>query len=96
MVLVQLWCSLVQINFDWHNQFVHQISYTALDFWYKMAICIAVRSGLSGIHWLLAGLGGLIMFAGIYDRCPIYQWFLFSLKRFFLRTQPAYLITNSQ
>jgi hypothetical protein len=34
---------------------------------------LAVLSGLSGTHLLLAGLGAAIMFTAVYDRCPIYQ-----------------------
>jgi thioredoxin 1 len=50
---------------------------------------LAVRGGLSGIHWLLAGLGGLIMFAGIYDRCPIYRMVSMRFKEIFLRNSPS-------
>ena len=44
---------------------------------------LAVLSGLSGVHWLLAGIGGLIMFTGIYDRCPIYRMVSMRLKEVF-------------
>jgi len=50
---------------------------------------LAVLGGLSGIHWLLAGLGGLIMFAGIYDRCPIYRMVSMRFKEVFLKNSPS-------
>jgi thioredoxin len=34
---------------------------------------LAIFSGLSGSGLLVAGLGGLIMFSAVYDRCPIYR-----------------------
>jgi len=46
-------------------------------------VSLAVLSGLSGVHWLLAGIGGLIMFTGIYDRCPIYRMVSMRLKEVF-------------
>jgi thioredoxin len=44
---------------------------------------LGVLSGLSGVRWLLAGIGGLIMFTGVYDRCPIYRMLLTRLKEIF-------------
>jgi thioredoxin len=44
---------------------------------------LAVLSGLSGVHWLLAGIGGLIMFTGVYDRCPIYRMVSTRLREVF-------------
>jgi len=29
--------------------------------------------GVSNSNWLVAGIGGIIAFMGIYDRCPIWQ-----------------------
>ena len=34
---------------------------------------LAILSGLSGLHWVLAGVGALIMFTAVYDRCPVYR-----------------------
>jgi thioredoxin len=41
---------------------------------------LAVLSGLSGTHLLLAGLGAAIMFTAVYDRCPIYKTISMRLK----------------
>jgi thioredoxin len=49
---------------------------------------LAVLSGLSGVRWLLAVMGGLIMFTGIYDRCPIYRMLSMRVKEIF-RKNPA-------
>lgn len=32
---------------------------------------LAFLSGMSPVSWLLTGIGGLIMFTAVYDRCPI-------------------------
>ena len=32
-----------------------------------------VTFGISNGNWLVAGVGGIIAFMGIYDRCPIWQ-----------------------
>jgi thioredoxin 1 len=32
-----------------------------------------VMIGVSNSNWLVAGIGGIIAFMGIYDRCPIWQ-----------------------
>ncbi len=34
---------------------------------------IFVVMGMSTSNWLVAGIGGIIAFMGIYDRCPIWQ-----------------------
>jgi thioredoxin len=44
---------------------------------------LAIISGLSGMSLLLAGLGGVIMFTAIYDRCPIYRMMSARLKEIF-------------
>ena len=54
---------------------------------------LAVLSGLSGVHWLLAGIGVLIMFTGVYDRCPIYRMVSMRLKEIFLKN-PARITDN--
>jgi hypothetical protein len=36
-------------------------------------VLLAVMGGLSGFYWLLAGLGAVIMFSAVYDRCPVYK-----------------------
>ena len=54
---------------------------------------LAVLSGLSGVRWLLAGIGGLIMFTAIYDRCPIYRMVSTQLKEIF-RKNPASISDN--
>ncbi len=37
--------------------------------------------GVSNGNWLVAGLGGIITFMGIYDRCPIWQAITGMFKR---------------
>lgn len=44
---------------------------------------LAILSGMSGTALVLASLGGVVMFTGIYDRCPIYQMVSTRLKEFF-------------
>jgi hypothetical protein len=34
---------------------------------------LLVIAGISSSSWLLAGIGGVIAFLGIYDRCPIWR-----------------------
>ena len=52
-------------------------------------IGLAILSGLSGVHWLLAVIGGLIMFTGVYDRCPIYRMLSTRMKEVFLRNSAS-------
>jgi thioredoxin len=33
----------------------------------------AWQAGLSGVYLALAGLGGIVLFSAVYDRCPIYK-----------------------
>jgi thioredoxin len=49
---------------------------------------IAILSGLSGTHLILGGVGALIMFTAIYDRCPIYRMVSGRLKEL-LGRKPA-------
>jgi thioredoxin len=44
---------------------------------------LAIFSGLSGMHLLLAGLGAVIMFTAVYDCCPIYRVVSMRLKEWF-------------
>lgn len=37
--------------------------------------------GVSNSNWLVAGIGGIIAFMGIYDRCPIWQAITGMFKR---------------
>ena len=48
-------------------------------------VSLAIIGGLSGTGLLLAGLGGVITFTAIYDRCPIYQMVSTRLKGLFQR-----------
>ena len=50
---------------------------------------LAVLSGMSVVRWLLAGIGGLIMFTGVYDRCPIYRTVSMRAKEFFSKHQAS-------
>ncbi|HSB65671.1 MAG TPA: thioredoxin domain-containing protein [Anaerolineales bacterium] len=54
---------------------------------------LTVLSGMSVVSWLLAGIGGLIIFTGIYDRCPIYRMVSMRLKEIF-RKNPASITDN--
>ena len=53
-------------------------------------IGLAILKVQSGIQWVLAGVGALIMFTAVYDRCPIYRMVSMRLKEVFRRdtTQP--------
>jgi len=46
---------------------------------------LAILGGLSGARLLMAGLGAVIMFTAVYDRCPIYQMASMRLKELFQR-----------
>jgi thioredoxin 1 len=56
-------------------------------------IGLAFLSGMSPISWLLAGIGGLIMFTAVYDRCPIYRMISMRGKEIF-RKNPASISDN--
>ncbi len=40
-----------------------------------------IMLGISHSNWLLAGIGGILAFMGIYDRCPIWQAVTGAFKR---------------
>jgi thioredoxin 1 len=42
--------------------------------------------GIATNSWLLAGMGGLVAFLGVYDRCPVWKAFTGSLRRVFPAT----------
>ncbi len=44
---------------------------------------IFVVMGMSTSNWLVAGIGGIIAFMGIYDRCPIWQAIMEMFKGMF-------------
>jgi thioredoxin len=46
---------------------------------------LAILSGLSGAGLLFAGLGAVIMFMAVYNRCPIYRMVSTRLKEMFQR-----------
>jgi thioredoxin 1 len=46
---------------------------------------LAIISGRSGMSLLLAGLGAVIMFTAVYDRCPIYRMMSARLREIFRR-----------
>jgi thioredoxin 1 len=49
-------------------------------------VALGIFRGLSGgVGLLLAGLGGVIMFSAVYDRCPIYRMVSARLKELFQR-----------
>lgn len=48
-------------------------------------VSLSILSGLSGGSLLLAGLGGVIMFTAVYDRCPIYRMVSTRIKELFRR-----------
>jgi thioredoxin len=53
-------------------------------------VSLAILNGLSGASLLVAGLGVVIMFTAVYDRCPIYRMISERLNEVFQRdsTQP--------
>jgi thioredoxin 1 len=48
-------------------------------------IGLAIIGRLIGWNLLLAGLGGIIMFSAVYDRCPIYRTVSSHIKELFQR-----------
>ena len=56
-------------------------------------ISLAFLSGMSPVSWLLVGIGGLIMFTAVYDRCPIYRMISMRVKDIF-RKNPASISDN--
>ena len=51
-------------------------------------IGLAVLGGLSGLDWVIATAGALVMFTAVYDRCPIYRMVSSRLKEY-LRGAPS-------
>jgi hypothetical protein len=50
-----------------------KISMTTFDRFLRLgAGALLFLIGLSSGNWLVAGLGGLLTFLGVYDRCPIW------------------------
>ena len=47
---------------------------------------LLVVVGISTGSWLVTGLGGLLAFLGVYDRCPVWKAFTGSLRRVFPAT----------
>jgi thioredoxin 1 len=46
---------------------------------------LAILGELSWTHWLIAGVGTLIIFSAVYDRCPIYRVVSMRLKEMLQR-----------
>lgn len=46
---------------------------------------LAILNGPSGVSLLVAGLGGVIMFTAVYDRCPIFRMASIWIKELFRR-----------
>jgi len=42
---------------------------------------VLVMIGITTSNWLVAGIGGIVAFMGIYDRCPIWSALTGMLKR---------------
>ena len=42
---------------------------------------LLVIYGMSSSNWLVLGIGGIVAFLGIYDRCPIWRALMGMLKR---------------
>ena len=42
---------------------------------------LLVMVGISTINWLVLGIGGIVAFMGVYDRCPIWRALTGLLKR---------------
>ena len=47
---------------------------------------LLILIGISMSSWLAAGLGGLIAFLGVYDRCPIWRALTRAIRRTFFST----------
>lgn len=69
---------LVQKGLDLNDRFLRLGTGLAL-------VGLAILSGLTGASLLVAGLGGVIMFTAVYDRCPIYRIVSMQLKGLFQR-----------
>ncbi len=48
-------------------------------------VVLAFMSGLPVLQWGVAGLGALVMFTAVYDRCPIYRMVSGNLRKLFGR-----------
>ena len=42
---------------------------------------LLVMYGVSASNWLVLGIGGIVAFLGVYDRCPIWRALIGTLKR---------------
>jgi len=59
-----------------------KISMSAFDRMFRLgAGAFLVMIGVSTSNWLVLGIGGIIAFLGVYDRCPIWQALTGMLKR---------------
>ena len=68
----------VQSGPDLHDRFLRLGTGIAL-------VGVAILSRLSEVGLLVGGLGCVIMFTAIYDRCPIYRMVSLHLKGLFQR-----------
>ena len=51
-----------------------KVPMSALDRMFRLgAGALLVMYGVTNSNWLVAGVGGIIAFLGIYDRCPIWR-----------------------
>lgn len=48
---------------------------------------LLIISGMGLGNWLIAGLGGIITFLGVYDRCPIWKTITGVFKQHFAKSQ---------
>ena len=51
-----------------------KIPMSAIDRTFRLgAGAVLIMYGVTNSNWLVAGIGGIIAFLGIYDRCPIWK-----------------------
>jgi thioredoxin 1 len=59
-----------------------QVSLTQFDRMLRLAAgALFIMIGLSTHNWILGGIGGVVAFTGIHDRCPIWQAIITYFKK---------------
>ena len=59
-------------------------------------IIVALIAGLHGFTWLIAGLGAIVMFTAVYDRCPVYRAVSMQIRENFQKKPAAILEKDRQ
>ena len=63
-----------------------KVPMSALDRMFRLgAGAFLMMYGMSSSNWLVLGIGGIVAFLGIYDRCPIWRAITGMFKQYFVK-----------